>query len=562
MRFSVRKKLWLGFSSILFILITVGVCGLWALTKLNSEYRYLIDERVSMVMLLEQLLSTQNEDAKNLHGFIIYEDETYLTHREEILKSYKSKLKNLDKRIQTPAARELFLQLKEASISYQGLSEIVIRDVNNGDSVTAAKIAIEGERFESVINDRIGKLIEYQELQQKQTENELQFLLKWIQTFIILLIAVAIVVTIVIARIISQSIAIPVGTMTVALKQIATGNLSLEKINVHNKDELGEMADALNEMVEDLREIITNARQSAIQLAVYAEDLSASSGDSLKTSALIADITERNLVSSELQTTTAKDSTLSMGQMVSRINQITMENKIMLTSSEEVARLVKDGGILMQDSTNQMDTILMTMRDSSNTIQDMAIHSAQIQNATSLITAIAEQTNLLALNAAIEAARAGEHGKGFAVVAKEVRILAEQSKISAEEIGQMMDTMVLDVNKAVSNTENGTKQVEEGLKVTEKTDHVFNRIEFATSDMREKIATVSIAIEEIRTMTDKVSIESITIEKLAIEATIEAQASSAATQEQLATNTEILGSAQTLDKLAESLQNDMARFVI
>jgi len=562
MRISVRKKLWIGFSSILFILITVGISGLWALTKLNSEYRYLIDERVSMVMLLEQLLSTQNEDAKNLHGYIIYEDETYLAHREEILNSYKLKLEELNKRIQTPDARELFLQLKDASISYQGISEIVIRDVNNGDLVTAAKIATEGESFESVINDRIGKLIEYQKLQQEQTEKELQFLLKWIQALIIALVAIAIVVTVVIARIISRSIAIPVDTMTVALKQIATGNLSIESVKVHNKDELGEMADALNKMVEDLRKIITNARQSATQLAVYAEDLSVSSEDSLKTSALVAGITERNMISSELQTITAKDSTRSIVKMVSRINKITKENQIMLSSSEEVGRLVNNGGMLMHDFKNQMTTIRMTMRQSSNTIQDMAIHSAQIQNATSLITAIAEQTNLLALNATIEAARAGEHGKGFAVVANEVRNLAEQSKHTAEEIGQMMNMMVIDVGKAVSNTEDCTQQVEEGLKVTEKTDDVFNHIEYAASDMREKIATVSIAIEDIRTMTDKISGESITIEKLAIQASNEAESSSAATQEHLATNEEISGNAQTLAKLAESLQNDMARFVI
>ena len=46
MRITVGRKLWIGFTSILVILIVVGVSGLWALTKLNEEYRYFLDNNV------------------------------------------------------------------------------------------------------------------------------------------------------------------------------------------------------------------------------------------------------------------------------------------------------------------------------------------------------------------------------------------------------------------------------------------------------------------------------------------------------------------------------------
>lgn len=148
-----------------------------------------------------------------------------------------------------------------------------------------------------------------------------------------------------------------------------------------------------------------------------------------------------------------------------------------MVSSRETAKTTFD----MVIEANETTTMLATVADSMSSITDA------IKN-------IAGQVSLLSLNATIEAARAGEAGRGFAVVANEVKGLASQAKVAAEQIEQQIDEM-----------SNVSGNVVEALE----------RIRDAVGSVQEYVTSTATAVEEQSVVSQDMST---TMQKAAAEA--------------------------------------------
>lgn len=562
MKRSVGKKIWGGFLTVLLIMVFIGASSLWSLFKVSDEYRFLIDDRMKKIVLLEKLSAIENEISNNIRGYMLYKESTFLENREQLNSEATEILQELDSIVKSEEARNVLADVTDRINTYESMTGFILEDFQKGNEKNAMGLAYEASGQLKKAKDGIAELIVHQNKQQDITEKTLHRLMQTTRILTVGLIALAIIVSLVVARIISNSIARPVASLTAIIKKMAEGSFDSEPIQIKNKDEIGEMASAFNIMANDIRQVISSTRESAVQLAVQAEELSASSEESLAASEMVAEIAEKNIMASDAQVAIVQESNAAMKEMAVGIDRISAENKNMLKSTGDVTLLVTDGATLMTEFTVQMKSINSTMEQSVETISEMASQSEQIRSVTSLITAIAEQTNLLALNAAIEAARAGEHGKGFAVVAEEVRNLAEQSKHSAEEIGRMVEKMINNVRNAVARTEDGSRRVADGLTVTGKTNEVFEQIEKAAAQVADKVNNVSAAIEQMTSMVNEVAVGASEVEKLAVQGAAEAQSTSAATEQQLAANEEISSSAQQLAMLAEKLQSDLSHFKV
>lgn len=560
MKITIGKKMWLGFSAILFLLIVVAGLTVWAMINTSDKYQFLLDDQAVKVNLVKDIEIAQKDTTRSVMDYLLSNTDASkksISENQVLTAELSQQLKDI---LFSPETRELSDEFEKKMGLYAKINEEIITAKTNNDLLKVSKLSTEAKSVSDSMLNILGEMELIFQDGMDSMRSEITGYERGAKIFATLLTVVAVILGIVLAYFISRSISRPIKLVTAGLSEIARGNLTVEPIHIKNKDEVREMAAAFNGMSVDLRAIVTNVRDSSMQLAANAEELSASAEESLASSQMVAQSAESQMATSEQQVRHMDASVNSMTELTQGIGQISVDNEEMLEAADDVTKLVKKGSDVVSEVASQMNTIHSTFKDTTVIMNNMAKHSGEIQSITAIITDISEQTNLLALNAAIEAARAGEYGKGFAVVAEEVRKLAEQSKNSAFEIEKMVQIIQSSSNEAVKAITVGGDKVSDGLVKTNDSLDVFHEIETAVGVVGSKIESVSAAIEQIQAMTESVSEGSLEVQRLAALAADGANDTSAATEEQLAANEEITSNAQTLADLAEALQSNVSHF--
>ena len=560
MKLSISKKLWGGFSAVLVLLIIASALSMWTTYDISSKYDSLIDEDMENVSLIEKVEVIQKEMSTSVLEYLMFSKLTSVEKLEDNYKQVMEITTSLSSGLNDTASRKLVEKLLEQSKQlYESNNQIIELKKKNG---MYQKNASESTQLNLAISDVLVELKTNEEKRAEQTRDELNTFVRTANIVTLILTILSVVVGILVSHFISRSISRPIRKMTNGLAEIADGNLTIEPVVIKNRDEVGDMASTFNTMTNDLQRIVSSVRDSSMQLAANAEELSASSEESLASSQMVANSAEAQMVASEEQVNRMSASMQSMSDLQKGVSQITSNNDEMLKATDGVRSLVTQGSSVVTNVASQMNNIHTTFNETTEIMKNMAKHSNEIQNITSLITDISDQTNLLALNAAIEAARAGEYGKGFAVVAEEVRKLAEQSKNSASEIESMVQLIQVASNSAVKAITTGGDKVEEGIIKTTESLNVFQQIEISVDDVVQKVESVTTAISHIQEMASSVTESVQQVQTLATQAADGASDTSAATEEQLAANEEISSNAQSLADLAEKLQNEVSHFKI
>lgn len=233
------------------------------------------------------------------------------------------------------------------------------------------------------------------------------------------------------------------------------------RLDIHTKDELGQLAVALNGMIQTMDNTVSVIVEHSSSIDTLSTELR-ERADGLATSA-------------GRQAAAVEEFSASLEEISSHIDQ-GAEN------AKNTVRIVKDASRDVLSGSESAYSSMEVMK--------------QINEKIKAIEDIAFQTNLLALNAAVEAARAGEHGRGFGVVATEVKKLAERSRIAANEIFEMMGRGVSISTEAGNKLKKVVPQINESASLTEQISYAANEQKLGI----EQINSSMVEINEINSV--------------------------------------------------------------
>ncbi|SHE43795.1 HAMP domain-containing protein [Tissierella praeacuta DSM 18095] len=387
------------------------------------------------------------------------------------------------------------------------------------------------------------------------TEKEILSELDKLNTYLPSISLLALIFGIILSYFISKNLSnriVSISNQTTSLAELDLSFSIDEKIR-NRKDEIGIMAKAIQSVINNIK--------------FFAAEIQTSSHSLSSSSVKLAAITQESFASSNSVAEAANNINSKANIQLKEILRVSNEIKNVNNSFNLVLEQIKDikflndkahsnaykGKESIDGLIGQMININNSSEKVKSSLKDINISSKEMDRILIIIEKIAEKTNLLALNAAIESAKAGEYGRGFAVVAKEIRLLADQTKSSTNEINKLIKNNQNIISYANQSMEYSDCEINKGIITVNETKVVFDEMATIFNNVVEEMNESTITLNNVEDNLYNAMNSMIRTETITKEVVMEINDVSAATEEQMASMGELTSSTDSLSELADNL---------
>ena len=473
----IGTRLALGFGVLIAMMLTMVVVGLLQLSSLLEANRLIIEREWVKAEAANTLSSIAQANARRTIEIHFAETEA----------------QRAQKRAEILAGREAFVQ------AFKTLQELVRRDdgkqlLGEAEAARGRYVASQGKFNELVdagrkeeafaelqqhtlveltaVQDRVDRLARLEQRLVTEAGARAKAEAQFARMLLLGLGIGGLVIGLLLAAWITRSITAPLRQAVRVAQAVSEGDLRSE-IEVHSRDEAGQLLSALQHMNTSLTGIVNEVRHSSDTIATATSQIAAGN----------LDLSSRT----EEQAAALEETTASMHELASTVKQNYDSGKHANELAESASQVAVRGGEVVGQVVHTMESINASSR--------------KIADIIGVIDSIAFQTNILALNAAVEAARAGEQGRGFAVVAGEVRQLAGRSAEAAKEIKGLIEASVRNVSEGCMLVEKAGSTMDEIVVSVRRVSDIMGEISSASADQSHGIDQINEAMGQMDQVT-------------------------------------------------------------